>query len=158
MSSRSSLVNRSGLHQLEETDFGFEFGPVGALHFVAASHGAEGRRERAAGGVFKSLPGFEHGLFSDDAGAVDFFCMPRRVDDRPMPILQLDGCLAFVRDSNRVEEEPPTRGGCAVFFGMAGANDDSHVLGEGFRAGFEGVVVIHDSNLSSRASDGSRVS
>lgn len=151
-------MNRSGLHQLEETDFGFEFGPVGALHFEAASHGTEGRRERTAGGVFKSLAGFEHGLFSDDAGAVDLFRMPRRVDDRPMTIQELDGCLAFVSDSNRVEEEPTTRGGGAVFFGIAGANDDSHVLGEGFRAGFEGVVVIHGSNLSSRASDGSRVS
>ena len=150
-------MDRVGLAQLEHADLGVEVGSVASGHLIGACHRAEGRRERAARGVFEGLPGLEHGLFTDDAWAVDCFRMARRVDDRPMPIQQLDRGLAFVRNSNRVEEEPPTRGGRAVFFAIAGADEDSHVLGEGFRAGFEGVVVIHEADLSSRASDGSRV-
>ena len=149
-------VDRSGLHQLKEPNFGFEFDSVSPLHVVAAGHGAEGCGERAARGVFEGLPGFEHGLLANDAGAVDFFGVSRGVDDCPMAIQQLDGGISLIRNSNRVEEEPSARGRGAVLFGVAGTDEDAHALGEGFGAGFEGVVLIHAKDLSSRMTNGSR--
>ncbi len=83
-------MNRAGPDQLEERHLGLELGPVAADHLEGSRHRAEGRRERAARGVFEALAGLEDGLLADDAGAVDLLGMARPVDDRPVAIDQLD--------------------------------------------------------------------
>jgi hypothetical protein len=144
-------MNRSGLDELKEGSLGFELGSVDALHVEGAGHRAEGRRQRAARGVFKGLPRLEHWLLSDDAGSVDLLDMARAVDDRPMPVQQLDRGIADIRDSNGVEKEPAAHRRIAVLRRIACADLNADAGGFGFRGGFEEIAFRHRRHSSSQA-------
>lgn len=143
-------MNRARLYQLEQRDFGLEAGSVSTLHLEGSRHRAKWRRKRAARGVFKALAGLECGLFADHARAMNFFGMSRPVDDRPVAVDQLDGCFPLVRDTNGVQEKPPTRGGIAVFGGELCANLDADALGFGFGLRFKKIFVRHGADVSSQ--------
>jgi hypothetical protein len=72
---------------------------------VAAAHGAEGRVERTAGGVFEGFPGSEARLLADDSRAADFLHATVCVGDDPMSVQELDRITSLVRDADRVHEE-----------------------------------------------------
>ena len=144
-------MNRARLHQLEKSHFGFEFRPVGTLHVKNAGHRSEGRREGTAGCVFEGLTRLEDWLLSDDSGTVDLFGMPRAIDDRPMSIQQLNGRVANIRDSNRIQEKPSTGGRVAVLGRMARVNLNTDT--GSFRLGrrFEEICIGHIDDASRRA-------
>lgn len=142
-------MNRPGLNQLEEGDFSFEAPSVLSLHFEGSGHRPKRRRQRAAGSVFKTLAGLECGLLSDNARSVHFLRMARSVYDRPVSIKQLDCGLTFVRDANRVEKEPATARGAAVFRREPGADLHSDAFGLGFGSRFKEIVFRHAPDPSS---------
>ena len=126
---RSVLVDRTGLDQLEDSNLGCELGAVPALHVEGPRHRAERRGQRTSRCVLEGLTRFEGRLFSYDAGTMDFFGMAGAVDDRPMPVQQLDSLLALVRDPDRVEKEPAARGRVAVLGRIARANMNANACG-----------------------------
>ncbi len=152
--SRSSLlelesVDRSGLDQVEGRDFRFEFRSVGALHFEGSRHRTEGRREGTPRRVFEGLSGFEYGLFTDDAGAVDLFDVSGAIDDRPSPVQDLGPRVTLVRYPDGVEKEPATRRGAAVLGRIACEDEDSYTVRHGLGARFEEFGIAHGRDSSS---------
>ena len=87
-------------------DPGVEFLAAHGDHLIGALHHAEGRVERAAGGIREGLAGSEDRLLADDPRAPDLFHVPRPVGDGPVPGNQLRGLGPLVRYRDRVEEEP----------------------------------------------------
>ena len=141
-------MNRAGLDELEECGFRFESGSVSALHFEATGHRTEGGRKRAARGVLERLSGLEDWLLADHSGPVNFFGMTRAVDDRPMPVQQLDGDVAFVRDLNRVEKKPTTARWAAVFRRITCAHANAYAGCFGFGGRFEEIAFGHGPDSS----------
>ena len=136
-------MDRSRLHELKERDLRLERGPVFSLHVEDACHGSEGSGQGAAGCVLERLAGFEHGLLSDDARPVYLFGMSRAIDDRPMPVQQLDGRFTLVGDADRIEEEPSTGRRITVFRREIGDDVHAHAMGDGSRSRFEDFRVTH---------------
>lgn len=144
----SALVNRPGLDELEEGDFGLEPRSIMPLHLEASGHRAEGRWERAAGCVFEGLAGFEHWLFSNYPGTVYFLGVAGAVDDRPMAVEQLNGRISHIRNADRIKEKPPTRGRVAVLRREMGANLNADAGGFSFGRRFEKITFGHRPNSS----------
>jgi len=147
---RFTLVNGSGLDQLEETRLRFELCSVSALHVETSRHRSKGCRKRAARGVFEGLSGLEGGLFAHDAGAVDFFGVARAVDDRPMAIEELDGRVALIGNADRVEKEPATGRWIAVLRRIVRANSNADAGRFSLGECFERIVFGHGRDLSRR--------
>ena len=141
-------VNRSGLDELKEAGLRFKLRPVLARHVKAARHRSEGRGQRTTRGVFKRLTGSEGGLFANNSRAMNFLGVTRPIYDRPMSIQKLDGCIANVRNLNRVEEEPATRLRIAVLRRIVRSNPNAD--SGGFRLGgcFEQIAFGHGWNSS----------
>ena len=91
-------------------------------------------------------------LFADDAGAVDFFRVAGRVDDRPMAVQELNGRFAFIRDPDRVEEEPSTSGRVAMCLGKVRRHRHANAVGQSFGSGLEKVGFAHAMHTSIRTS------
>lgn len=144
-------MNRSGLNQLEEADFRFESPAVLSLHLEGTGHRSEGRWQGASGGVFEALPGLQCRLFADDSGAMHFFGMAGSVHDGPMPVDQLDGSLAFVRNADGVKEEPAAARRVAVLRRKASADLHADALGFGFGIRFKEIVIRHGADPSRQA-------
>ena len=143
-------MDRSRLHELEERDLGLERGAIRALHFEGTRHRSEGCGERTARGVLECLAGLEYGLFSDDPRSVHFLGMSRAVNDRPMPVEELDSGLPFIGDTDRVEEEPAAGRWIAVCSGEISHDIDAHALGDGGRRRLEGFGITHATESSIR--------
>ena len=143
------LVNRSRLDELEKGGFRFELGSIGALHVKGACHRTKGRRKWTARRVFKRLTGFEGWLLTDDAGSVDFLGMSGAVDDGPMTIPELNGCVSDVRNADRVEEEPATRRWVAVLGRIMRSDLNPDARSFRIGGGFEMIAVGHVGNTSS---------
>jgi len=143
-------VNRSGLDELEEGGFGFKLGSIRALHLESARHRAEGCWQWTARSIFERLPWLEDRLLSNDPRPVDLFGMARAVHDRPMPVKQLNGRIAYIRDANRVEEEPATGRRAAVFRRITRTDLDPDARGFGFGTRLEEVAFGHVWDASRR--------
>lgn len=141
-------VNRSGLDELEEGGFGFELGSIRALHFESACHRPKGRWQWAARSIFERLSWLEDRLLANDPGPVDLLGMARAVHDRPMPVQQLNGRIAYIRNANRVEEEPAAGGRAAVLRRITRTDLDPNAPGFGFGTRLEEIAFGHARDAS----------
>lgn len=144
------LVDRPGLNEFKKGGFGFELRPVGTLHLEGPRHRTKGGRERAARCVLEGFPGLEDWLFADDAGSVDLLGMTGSVHDRPMSVQQLNGRIAYIRNSDRIQKEPAAGGRIAVFRRETCADLDTNACS--FRLGtrLEGFAFGHELDTSRR--------
>ena len=149
-SPREPLVNRTRLNELKECSLRFELAAIASLHVEDPGHRAEGSRERTARSVFEGLARIESRLLADHTGTVHFLSMAGAVDDRPMAIQELDPCLSDIRNTNRVEKEPATRGRAAVLRGITSADPHANTGRLGFGECFEEISVGHDRDSSRR--------
>ena len=73
--------------------------------------------------------------------------MSGSVDDRPVPIEELDDLVALVRDADRVEEEPSAGCGRAVLGRVASTHVDADARRFGLGVGLEEIGFAHDGRL-----------
>src|SRR5262249_20197388 len=89
----------------EDRDVDLEGVAGGGPHQVAAMHGAGRRVKGTAARVFEALPGLEHWLCADHAGAAHLLDVTDLVGDLPIARHELDGLSALVLDGDGVGPE-----------------------------------------------------
>jgi ribulose-phosphate 3-epimerase len=99
----------------------------------AAVHGARGRAQARAAGVFKSLAGLEQGLLTDHAQALDLFGVAIGVVDVPGARNELRGNAAGIRNGDGVGKQVQTLFGRRLFRQILGKHFNSELVGAGWR-------------------------
>ena len=125
-------MNRVGLAQRKRCDNRVEGRAVVDQHLIGAAHGTERRRQMAAGRVLERLTCLEDRLLADDAIPSHLIDVAIGILYDPMTREKLDGLFAFVRDGDRIDEEPAILLGMRLLSRIARHYTHPNAAGNGF--------------------------